>query len=281
MRIFVTGGTGFVGGHFINLALQRGHSVVALRRASARPRVPCVGTPTWIEGSLDDVQPTAFAGCEALVHLAAAGVTRPQSWRTCFDVNVTRSLGLWQTACDAGITKFVIAGSCFEYGHSADQFEAIPPTAPLEPIDAYSASKAASSLAACAFAREHELKLIVLRLFHVFGEGEAETRFWPSMRKAALAGHDFPMTAGAQIRDFIPVATAAGVFLKAVQYEGLCPGKPVIQNVGTGRATTLRDFAAHWWAKLGATGHIQAGVLQPRTNEMQRYVPCTAGPLTW
>jgi nucleoside-diphosphate-sugar epimerase len=64
----------------------------------------------------------------------------------------------------------------------------------------YPASKAAASIAFTQWSIENQLKLKYLRIFQVFGEGEAESRLWPSLRKAALSGNDFDMTHGEQIR---------------------------------------------------------------------------------
>ena len=47
------------------------------------------------------------------------------------------------------------------------------------------------------------MRLSIHRIFQVFGEGEHETRFWPSLHRAAQAGDDFEMTLGEQVRDFI------------------------------------------------------------------------------
>ena len=65
----------------------------------------------------------------------------------------------------------------------------------------------------CQWAEEHQLSLEILRVFHVSGEGESQNRFWPSLRRAALAGEDFQMRAGEQIRDFLNVLDVSSVFL--------------------------------------------------------------------
>ena len=46
----------------------------------------------------------------------------------------------------------MICGSCFEYGLSGTQYAFIPPDAPLMPVGAYAASKAAASVAVCGIA---------------------------------------------------------------------------------------------------------------------------------
>jgi nucleoside-diphosphate-sugar epimerase len=85
----------------------------------------------------------------------------------------------------AGIQAFIVAGSCFEYSPSGERYYAIPTDAPLEPTNGYAASNAAASIVIRQWAEEHTLSLDFFRVFHVFGEGEAESRFWPMLRRAA------------------------------------------------------------------------------------------------
>lgn len=274
MKLFVTGGTGFIGSHVLAAALSAGHEVVALRRPGSRPRVSLPGEPAWIEGPLDGDWLRELAGCHALVHLAAAGVDqRETDWAALYQVNVLASLKLWKQAVDAGVPRLIICGSCFEYGVSAERFERIPVTAELQPTGPYHASKASASLAAIGLCRARGGQTIILRPFHVFGPGEAEPRLWPMLRRAALAGEDFPMTAGEQVRDFVPVEKVAATFLHALTREDLGPGEPRVENVGTGQPQTLRAFAEHWWKHWGAKGQLKPGAIPYRDREVMRYVP--------
>jgi len=279
MRIFVTGATGFIGSHFVRAALAAGHTVTALRRGpDSRPVIALdedqSGSQlTWIDGGLGDVATHHLKNHDALVHLAAAGVKPGAAqWKECFEVNVSQSLNFWLRAADAGVEKFLICGSCFEYGRAADRYDLIPADAPLEPTGPYHASKAAASMAAHGLGVQRKLQLAILRPFHVFGEGESADRLWPSLRRAAERGEDFPMTLGEQVRDFIPVGDIAEAFLRCLGQE-LTPGVPLVANLGTGKPQTLRDFAGHWWKAWGATGSLLLGQVPYRTDEVMRYVP--------
>ncbi len=85
MRLFVTGGTGFIGSHFLKIALEAGHGVVALRRPDSRPVIPLDQEPQWQEGALDEVPAAVLENFDALVHLAAHGVDPYKAnWNDCF-----------------------------------------------------------------------------------------------------------------------------------------------------------------------------------------------------
>ena len=276
MKIFVTGGTGFIGSHFLKTALAAGHEVIAIRRSGSQPKFPIEGQIQWVDADLSTVDFRTLGDLNhaCLVHFAAAGVNPEHaSWDTCFAVNVNHSLRCWIDAISAGVGRIIICGSCFEYGLSGHKYEWIPTIAPLEPTGPYHASKCAASLAAHALAIDRKIEVAILRPFHVYGLGEDDYRFWPSLRRAALAGEDFPMTSGEQVRDFIEVSSVAEIFLHAATSKHLRPGEPVIQNVGTGTPLTLRAFAEAQWKAAGATGTILPGVIPMRANEVMRYVP--------
>jgi nucleoside-diphosphate-sugar epimerase len=274
VKIFLTGGTGFLGSHVIRLATQAGHEVIAPFRRAAGNRPFASPDARWIEGDLERRFHEELSGCEVLVHLAAHGVLDPApDWQQCFHANVQLSLRLWEDAIAAGVKRLIIAGSCFEYGKSGEKYDFIPPDAPLYPTGPYHASKAAATMAAIGLCYQRHVELAVLRPFHLFGTGEAPTRFWPQLVAAARSGADFAMTTGEQVRDFTPVELAASVFLDAATRRALNPGQPVIENVGTGKPTRLRDFAIAEWKACEASGKLLLGSRAQRHLEVKRYVP--------
>lgn len=275
MRIFLTGATGFIGSYFLLLALKAGHKVLALRRMpSSAPVVPLPHEPFWIEGSLQDISVNDLHGCDVVVHLASAGVSPKQvPWLDLIDSNVVGSAHVIAMAHAAGVRRIVVAGTCHEYGASAALYDAIPPDAPLRPLNLYGASKAAAYELLTTFAREHGLELFYGRIFSAYGDGQYEGNFWPSLRRAALNGQDFPMTTGTQIRDFMPVEAVASQLLKACERMDLRASEPCIENIGMGHPQTLLAFAEQEWQRFGASGQILPGARADRPDDVQRFVP--------
>ena len=273
MRVFVTGATGFMGGHFVKIALERGYEVVALRRKGSASRIHLSQEPEWLEAGLTEVPDDLLGSCDALVHFAAQGVS-PQvtSWDTAFDVNVQQSIKLMAQADQLGLSHIVCCGSCFEYGLSGARYDHIPVDAPLEPIGPYAASKAAFALALTALARSSDHSWTLIRPFHLYGEGQDESNFWPSLRTAALSGKDFAMTPGEQLRDYMPVEDAAMSFIKSLARSG-SSGRLTTVNLGSGQTVTMREFAEKWWKRWEATGSLKIGALPYRDHESMRFVP--------
>jgi nucleoside-diphosphate-sugar epimerase len=272
MNIFLTGGTGFIGSHFINAAHEAGIEIVAQRRGpNSKPRVPLAREPRWVERALDAIETRDFEGCDAVVHLAAHTPNVPyDSFERCHFWNVTAPLRMFERALEAGVRRWTVAGTCFEYGRSCERYDFIPTDAPLEPVLSYPTSKAAASVAFAGLARSAEVSLRIGRIFQVFGEGEAETRLWPAMRKAAREGRDFPLSPGEQVRDFIPVEEVARQFVCELLAPPAPKGEPEIFHVCTGKPQTLRNFAEFWWREWKAPGRLLFGATPYRAGEMMR-----------
>ena len=274
MKIALTGSTGFIGSHFLAKAIESEHKVLAIRRRSnGASRIPLIGEPDWLNSQLDQVTSQQLCGCEVLVHLATHSGNVPyDTIYNCMHWNLMATLGLFEKARSAGIKRYIVAGSCFEYGRSGERYTEIPADAPLEPTNSYAASKAAASIALSEWAHENSISLEILRIFHVYGEGEHETRLWPSLRRAALSGEDFPMTMGEQIRDFQPVERVAQAFLYRATSLDIF-SKLVIMNLGTGKPCSIAEFARDCWTRWGAGGSLLLGHKSYRPNEVMRYVP--------
>jgi UDP-glucose 4-epimerase len=279
MRLFITGGTGFIGSYLLLEAMAAGHDVRALRRTpTSSTAIPLPREPVWIEGDLDSLTTSPLEGVDAVIHLASAGVS-PQhaSWNELVKTNVVGSLRLLQFAVSCGVRRVVVAGTCHEYGNAALRYEAIPPDAPLEPISSYGASKAAAFQLIRAFAIEHRLELFYGRIFAAFGEGQFANNFWPSLRRAALSGEDLPMTSGQQVNDFIPATKVAIHLLNGCSRTDIASGVPLVVNIGSGISMSLLSFAEKEWKRLKATGTILPNKLPSRPNQIERYVPDLRG----
>lgn len=117
-RVFVTGGSGFVGGHVVPALIEAGHSVVALvRTASAatalRQRVGMseAGLTTRIGDVTDPATLTSgLEGCQAVVHLVALA----RDWNNGKDlerVNTGGTVNLLAAATAVGVTRFIQLGA--------------------------------------------------------------------------------------------------------------------------------------------------------------------------
>lgn len=106
MKVFVTGGTGFVGGHVVANLLREGHRVVLLahsRRSEERPGVELVA------GGVGDREKlaAAMAGCDAVINLVGIIREFPGRGITFEKLHVEATRNLVATATGAGIGRFL------------------------------------------------------------------------------------------------------------------------------------------------------------------------------
>jgi nucleoside-diphosphate-sugar epimerase len=107
MRLAITGGTGFVGAHLINVALDAGHSVAALTRREVAPRDGL----SWIPGDLQDraALERLVDGADAVIHVA--GVISGHN-ASAFELgNVAGTLAMLAAATAGGVRRFVHTSS--------------------------------------------------------------------------------------------------------------------------------------------------------------------------
>ncbi len=272
MKIILTGGTGFIGSNFLNHAISKKHQILAIRRNTQRKtKVPLKKEPLWLNKEIDKVVEEELRGYDCVVHLAAHSANTPyDSIENCLEFNLIKSFDFLKKAYKAGIRKFIIAGSCFEYGIKGEEYEFIPPDASLFPTQSYPASKAAASIIFTQWAIENSIDMTILRIFQVFGKGESKNRFWPSIKETAKSGKDFEMTKGEQVRDFINVEIVA----KQILEEALNINQLIsIKNIGSGDPQTLAKFAYKIWEENKSKGKIILGAKEYRKGEIYRYVP--------
>lgn len=103
----ITGATGFVGGHLLNLAVRAGFPVRALTRRTQddRPNV------TWVRGALDNPASLAVlcTGADVVIHIA--GVVNAPT-REGFEAgNVAGTLAVVEAAKKAGSKRFIHVSS--------------------------------------------------------------------------------------------------------------------------------------------------------------------------
>jgi nucleoside-diphosphate-sugar epimerase len=122
MRVFVTGGTGFIGGHVVRQLRERGDDVRALVRSPEKGAELTELGCELIPGTLadKDAMRTGMEGCEAAVHGAAMyEVGIPESeHRTMYEANVIGTENALRAALDARLAKVVYISTVGAFGNT-------------------------------------------------------------------------------------------------------------------------------------------------------------------
>ena len=242
--VLVTGASGFVGVHLVACLLSEGSRVTVLVRPSSalpaewRDRVRVIACDDFSENSLRRLLDTPV---ETVFHLAAYGV-RPndRDIDEMLRINVTLPAVLVRL-CGEWRARMVMAGTFSEYRSPSTQ-DLVSEDSPLEQGKLYGSSKAAGGLMASAIANSGGTGFRLLRLFKIYGAGEAPHRLLPALVSGLVKRERVAISAGTQVLDFVYIDDAVEAMLRA---DGHCRDKGGVAtwNVATGRAHSVREFA--------------------------------------
>ncbi len=273
-KVLITGATGFIGSNLLSkLQDEIDISVLALKRSSSSgPVFQLNKEPEWLSSELENVQSESLKSVEILVHLAAHSANTPyDNLENCIKYNYENPILLFQKAYENGIKRFIVTGTCFEYGESCNHYDYLPTDAPLIPNNSYAQSKTMFFNWLKDWCVGKEIQIVYLRLFQVFGPGEQSSRLWPMIIDSAQQNKDIILSPGEQIRDFIHVNDVVSKILDKIKEEKVSWGL-LSENVGTGHGITVREFVERWYNSLDGKGKLKFGELPYKPGEYMRIV---------
>lgn len=113
MKVLITGATGFVGSHVVDVLLERGHEVFFIARSTSNMRWLDGKSVTRVEGSLFDVESLrhAVTGMDALIHVAGLTAAKNEAEFRRGNLDATQNLIDAVRAFNAGLQRFVHTSS--------------------------------------------------------------------------------------------------------------------------------------------------------------------------
>lgn len=267
-RVLVTGASGFLGRHLVPALQREGAEVHAAYRRQAVPPVPGVHAHVCDLRDQGAIDATVHAvNPDIVVHLAAYGAVREQhDEATMWAVNVEGTRALWQ-ALDRRV-RFVMTGTCAEYGDVSEPANERMPCRPLSP---YARSKHEAARFVVDAARATSRAAVVLRPYGAYGPDDHPGRVLPATIVGLLRGEVVALTEGGQVRDFCHVTDQVEAIVRAAVQPDLPPG--VIYNVGTGVGAPLREVLEMTATLVGGPGRLAFGRRPYRGDEPRYMVP--------
>jgi UDP-glucose 4-epimerase len=260
MKVFVTGGAGYIGSHIVKLLGEEGHDILVYDNLSTghdwavlagRLVVGNLEDTTLLNEALGDYKP------DAVIHFAAS-IQVEESMREplkYYHNNVANSLNLLESMERQGVRNLIYSSTAAVYG--MPETMPVVETMPTAPINPYGMTKVMIENVLKDMASAGDFRYIALRYFNVAG-ADSQNRIGQAYKetthlitralktasgeypKLAIYGTDYPTPDGTCIRDFIHVDDLAAAHILALAYL-MKTGKSDVMNCGYGHGFSVRD----------------------------------------
>jgi len=172
MKVLVTGGTGFAGGHLVDRLISDGFEVrVIARNPEKAEKLKEKGVQIVLGSITDkDVVKKAVKGVKQVYHLAANWRTAGVPDKVYWDVNVGGTKNLLEASLEENVKRFVHCSTMGVHGH-VDEIPANENTR-YNPGDIYQVTKLEGEKLALNFFKEKGLPVSVIRPCAIYGPGD-------------------------------------------------------------------------------------------------------------
>ena len=252
--ILVTGGAGFIGSNIAEALLSQGCRVVVLDDLSSG-KMDNINhllhneNFMFIRGNILDsgllrsiLKTYQVSGISHQAAIPSVTKSIQDPVRT-IETNITGTTNLFDIAAESHCKRIVFASSCAVYGDSPE----LPKREdmPLDPKSPYAVSKAAKEMLAKNFCSFHNIKIVGLRYFNVYGRRQDPASGYaavmPTFITKAIRNEPIPIEGeGDQTRDFVYVDDVVKANLLALRAEnsaGRC------FNIASGFSISIRELA--------------------------------------
>ena len=277
MKVFVTGGSGYIGSVVVKRLLERGNQVTVFDNLERGHRCNLDPRAEFVEGDLRDGQliekSLLKVKPDSVLHFAAYALVGESMGDPLkyFDNNVTGGVHLLKGMVAAGCSRLVFSSSCATYG--------VPDALPIEentpqrPTNPYGQSKLMFEQMANWLAETKGFRPTFLRYFNAAGaipeenlgeDHDPETHLIPNVLKVVLGkkdavevyGDDYPTPDGTCIRDYIHLEDLASAHILALEKEALGA-----YNLGMGQGVSVKEVVE---TCRRVTGHLIPVKVCPR-----------------
>ncbi len=233
MKIAVTGANGFLGRYVLQSLLNYDVEIVGTSHKNTNDINNIPSKLSWVRLDIKNFPSDVFEALgrpDVLIHLAWGGLPQYQSTHH-LEIELPAHYKFLKHMIDSGLPSLLVTGTCQEYGMRSG-----PLSQDLMPLPNTSYAQAKSYLLSMLqkLQTEKAYNLTWARLFYVYGEGQAETSLYPSLKKAVANGDRyFNMSGGEQWRDYLPAKEVADqlAYLAInkcfISLLNICSGTPI------------------------------------------------------
>jgi len=252
MKIFITGGAGFIGRNLSRSLLSKGHQVTIFNKFTKDSekeikKLVELGA-NLVTGNINDVKnlEIAIKGHECVIHLASKISVQEsnQNQKETIRVNVDGTKNLLNACLKHKINNLISISSSLVYKNLTNSNQFLTEKSPTNPTSPYAKSKLQMENMISDFSKTNKFNSIILRLFNVYGHGKSNkygdvisifSQKIIDNNSLIIYGDGF------QTRDFVAVEDVVMAIEKALnKIEGK---RGRIYNIASGKPIRVNDLA--------------------------------------
>jgi dTDP-6-deoxy-L-talose 4-dehydrogenase (NAD+) len=227
MKIFITGGTGFIGQHVVRLLAKKKHRLFLLSRNSARDKKMFPSkNMSFVNGDLASLNRWKSAlkrfKPDVAVHMAWEGI--PDYGTAMSMKNLQYGVSLFEALIEIGCLKIVAVGSCWE----------------LTNPNAFAVAKNALREFGNHSMKNTNAAFIWARPFFVYGPGQKKASLIPFLISQIRSGTMPQLKSPDAAHDFVYIEDVALALLRLITKSSVPSGT---YDIGTGTLTKVSDVA--------------------------------------
>jgi len=247
MKVFITGGAGFIGTHLCKKLLTQNHDITVFDNFSNSFQENFMSAIknkiTIISDDILDYSKlvSSMKNHDIVIHLAAKisvtdSIKNPKST---FDTNVQGTLNVLNSCLQNNITKIIAISTAAIYQNISTKI-ILNETSPVVPSSPYGQSKLEMEKKINDFTSTNKICAIILRLFNVYGYGQSPEYAGVIIKFKEKMDNNLPLTIygdGSAVRDFVHVDDVTDALILAITHL-----KCSTYNIASGIGTSISDL---------------------------------------
>lgn len=250
LKIIVTGGSGFIGGHLVDQLIAKGHQVIVADNESASDSdlFHCNEKAQYHKVDICDKEKLdqLFQGIDYVFHMAAESRIQPAILNPsrAYLINAIGTLNVLELAKKHKVKRVIYSSTSSVYGLT----NSLPTQedSPIDCLNPYSHSKFFGEELFRYYWKIHGVDSVIFRYFNVFGErSPTKGQYAPvvgiflnqlkSHQKLTIVGD------GNKKRDFIHVSDVIDANVSAMEYSSDLRATTI--NIGSGKSISILELA--------------------------------------